>query len=241
MDFVQIRPGLYELTHDKVNIFLIDCFGLTLIDTGHPHSGPIILRAIRELGHDPATLGRIILTHAHPDHAGSAYYLKDKTGAELFAQQDEAEMLAQGQVIGPNFAPSPGLLNKLLYQSFIAGGSNQVDPAEVDRYLSDGEELVGGIQVIATPGHSVGHLAFLWRDILIVGDAAANVGWLRPSIGCENFEQSLHSIQRLSKLEFEVACFGHGGPIKKKAAQRFRSRQWTLAGSPALVEPSHRN
>ena len=240
MGFTLIRPGLYQLTHDKVNVFLVDCFGLTLIDTGHSTSGPYILRALRELGHDPASLGRIILTHSHPDHAGSAAYLKAKTGAQLMCHLEEARLLHLGRTINPSFGPSPGLLNRLLYQTFIAGNSDKVESVETDRYINDGEELVGDIRVVLTPGHSVGHLAFLWRDTLIAGDAAANVGWLRPSIGCEDFEISLESIQRLSQLEFDIACFGHGPPIKARAAEKFRNRRWTLPeseGKLAAPEP----
>jgi glyoxylase-like metal-dependent hydrolase (beta-lactamase superfamily II) len=226
MPFKLIKPGVYQLSHKGVNVFLLDCCGLTLIDTGTPDMAEMIVKGIRNLGHDPSAVGKILLTHAHPDHAGSAAYLQRTLQADVFCHSDEAELLRTGAAIRPGFHPSPGLLNRLLYQTFIAGASPMVEPLEVDQFLSDEQEVIGGIRAIHTPGHAQGHLAFLWRDTLIAGDAASNVGWLRAAIGTENYKRALGSIQKLCLFDFETACFGHGPPIKKNADQRFRSRRW---------------
>jgi glyoxylase-like metal-dependent hydrolase (beta-lactamase superfamily II) len=231
--FQLVRPGVYQLTDQEVNVFLLDCQGLTLIDTGHPSSGEVIVEALRELGHDPSLVSRILLTHVHPDHAGSAAFLKKRLGAEVLCHRFDAELLEEGVAVRKSFGPAPGLLNRLLYRAFIARAAMEIPKATVDRFLSEGEEVIGGIRAIHTPGHSAGHLAYLWRDTLILGDAALHVGWLRAGIATENYDQALQSIQRLCDFKFEVACFGHGPPITKNARRRFRARQWWSGPNPS--------
>lgn len=45
---------------------------LTLIDAGGAHDSPAIIAAVRDLGLRPEQVRRIVLTHGHPDHTGSA-------------------------------------------------------------------------------------------------------------------------------------------------------------------------
>jgi len=59
-------------------------------------------------------------------------------------------------------------------------------------------------------------LAFLWPQhggVLIVGDAAANVVRLGYPPVSEDLEEAKRSLAWLARLEFEVACFGHGKAI----------------------------
>lgn len=226
MPFIEIKPDLYQLTHNGVNVFLLDCCGLTLIDTGTTDMASMIVEGIRLLGHDPNALSKILLTHAHPDHAGGAAFLQETLQVDVFCHPLEAELLLTGETIRPTFHPSPGLLNRLLYQTFISNAPTTVPPVQVDGLLSDGDEVIGGILAIHTPGHAQGHLAFLWKDTLFAGDAASNVGWLRAAIGTENYARALGSIQKLCLFDFETACFGHGPPIKSGAGSRFCGRRW---------------
>ena len=236
MPFHPIKPGLYQLSHSGVNVFLLECAGLILVDTGTPEMGGMIVEAIRDLGHDPKTVSKILLTHAHYDHAGSAPFLQQELQAEVFCHPDEVELLRTGNVLRESFKPAPGILNRLLYDTFVRPTPTTIEPMEVDCVLCDSDEVIGGIRAIHTPGHCLGHLAFLWNDILIAGDAASNVGWLRAAIGTENHHQALGSIQKLCLFDFETACFGHGPPILKKADKRFRARQWFAKLDPQIVK-----
>jgi glyoxylase-like metal-dependent hydrolase (beta-lactamase superfamily II) len=112
----------------------------------------------------------------------------------------------------------------------------QVEPAEVEAHLSDGGEAPGGFRVIHVPGHSAGQVALLWPKqggVLVVADAAANVMGLGISPAYEDLETGLRSLAHLARLEFEVAVFGHGGPILKGAGAAFRS---TWAARPVAAE-----
>ncbi|MFQ6059337.1 MAG: MBL fold metallo-hydrolase [Anaerolineae bacterium] len=101
-------------------------------------------------------------------------------------------------------------------------------PARIDRELSDGDEIdcLEGMRVIHTPGHTPGSVSLYCpkRRLLFAGDAAANTFGLRPPIGwfTEDMAQAKESIRKLAALDFEVALFGHGRPIDREAALRFR-------------------
>ena len=73
MDIIELIPGLHFLRFPVGHAYLCeDPDGLALIDTSLPGSAPQIAAAIRSIGHDPADLRWLMLTHFHPDHAGSA-------------------------------------------------------------------------------------------------------------------------------------------------------------------------
>lgn len=82
----QITPSLYQISLGPVNVFVIKDQGLTLIDTGNKGSMEPIFSALRKGGENPNTIKQIILTHAHPDHAGSAADIKNKLSVPLLKE-----------------------------------------------------------------------------------------------------------------------------------------------------------
>jgi glyoxylase-like metal-dependent hydrolase (beta-lactamase superfamily II) len=101
-------------------------------------------------------------------------------------------------------------------------------PARVDRELADGDEIdaLGGMRVVHTPGHTPGSICLYCpqRRLLFTGDTAANIFRLRPGLGwfTEDAARAKESIRKLAALDFETVFFGHGRPIQKDAALRFR-------------------
>jgi glyoxylase-like metal-dependent hydrolase (beta-lactamase superfamily II) len=96
-------------------------------------------------------------------------------------------------------------------------------PASVDTACTGGEviEWDGEIQVIATPGHSLGSVSYLLpeKGILFTGDAltGAPEPRLPPRSGCADYRQALASVKKLAGLKFEICCFGHGRPVTRGA------------------------
>ncbi len=84
--------------------------------------------------------------------------------------------------------------------------------------LADGDE-VAGLEVVATPGHTAGHISLLDRDarLLVAGDAL-NGGGATGVVGpdpqySEDHEQALASAVMLGGLRFDTVVFGHGDPL----------------------------
>src|SRR5262249_59826848 len=88
----------------------------------------------------------------------------------------------------------------------------EIERAEIEHEVQDGETLPGGLRAIHVPGHCAGQLAFLWPEhggVLIAADAVANVFGLTLSPMYEDVDEGRRSLSKLAGLEFEVACFGH--------------------------------
>lgn len=231
----QLLPGLYEIPMGMVNVWLLESQdGLVLIDTGVPGSAATILEAVRELGKHPSDIRHILITHAHPDHIGSLAPLKKTTGAQVYIHPTDAEVARQGSDFVPadsearSFTPAPSLIAKILYRLYMRPYP-KVEGTPIDHEINEGHALpfLPDLKVLFTPGHSLGHLAYLWeRDggVLFAGDVCANIPVLSWSIGYEDIEKGKHSLKRLCGCEFEIATFGHGKPITKNAAARWRKR-----------------
>ena len=120
----------------------------------------------------------------------------------------------------------------ILFQLFVKDLLG-VPPVKVDRRVVDGETLheLDRLQVIHTPGHSAGQIAFFWPQeggLLFVGDAAANTLGLRLSISYEDLQLGKRTLAQLARLPFATACFGHGKTLFNGAAGKFEEL-WGMA------------
>jgi len=136
-------------------------------------------------------------THAHYDHAAGMCALQEALGADYWLHPGDRPLL------------------DVLAQQGAAFGFPAVPPPDVVRDLEDGQLLpLGGqaLRVIHTPGHSPGHVSFLWREHLWSGDVlfAGSIG--RTDLPGGSFETLERSIRdRLFTLGDAVRVYtGHG-------------------------------
>jgi glyoxylase-like metal-dependent hydrolase (beta-lactamase superfamily II) len=225
----QVTDHVYRIDAEGMNVFLIALpESLTLVDTGFPESAARIVEAVRSLGRSPEDIRDILVTHCHPDHAGGLAGLKEATEATAWMHPEDAQQVREGEAFRP-YKPSPGLRNRLFVTFVIKRGPTTFEPATVDKEVEPGETIpvAGGIKAVGTPGHTAGHLVFLWQGdggVLFVGDAAGNVSGLAPSPIYEDVARGLEDLHALGDLEFDTACFAHGAPIVGGAAQEFRMK-----------------
>jgi glyoxylase-like metal-dependent hydrolase (beta-lactamase superfamily II) len=231
MALKQVVPGLYQIGLGFVNAYLLDDVGkLTLVDTGVPGSETKILAALAELGKKPGDVKRILVTHAHGDHTGGLAALKQATNAPAYMHHADAELVRRGESGRPVTA-APGLFNGMMYRMMASRGPMAITPAEIEYEVGDGQELpmAGGLCAVAAPGHCLGQLTFFWPKnggVLIAADAASNqFGRLGYPPIFEDMAEGVRSLERLGALDFQVAVFGHGGPLLAGAAEQFR-RKW---------------
>ena len=223
----EIVPGLYAISLRIVNAFLLETDeGLTLIDTGVPGSDGRIVEAIAGLGWEPADVQQILVSHCHADHTGSLVALKGVTVAPASMHPIDAELVRQGETQRPAVA-GPGLVNGLMHRIMSRRKSPRLPKLVIENELRDGQELESGLRVIHAPGHTAGQVVLLWPEhggVLIAADAASNMLGLGYAPIYEDLEQGRRTLVMLGGLDFEVACFGHGGAITHDAARRFRDK-----------------
>lgn len=214
----QVERHLWRLCFHlpvPTNCYLVkDEEGLSLIDAGHPWNASTILDTAELIG---APLRRIFITHAHPDHAGAAAQLSRKTGARIFAHEDEAPFLLGKSSIAE--APS-SFASACLHQAGRVLGI--LDPPSVDEvtFVGDGES-VSRVAVIHTPGHTPGSISLYLKDegALLVGDNVShhwsslrlNFSWYTLDEG--NLKESFY---RYRDFFATTLLTGHGPPYRSE-------------------------
>ena len=164
----KIAPNVYWLESRASNLYLcVDEDGLTLIDCGMPKSENLVWEALAELDHQPADINRILITHADMDHVGSTAVIQAQTGATVYASQQTAVYLPTGKT--PDHLPA--------VMQFFTNTFFKYRPISTDviEQFKDGDTLpiLGGMQVLATPGHTEDHHSFfsLTTGVVFAGDA----------------------------------------------------------------------
>ncbi|MEU6641726.1 MBL fold metallo-hydrolase [Saccharomonospora sp. NPDC046836] len=241
MDIVPLRAELQLIRTTIGQAYLWqDGSQLTLVDTCTPGSADELAAAFAELGFRRADLRRVVLTHCHADHAGSAADVRGWGDVEVMAHRMDAPV-----VRGERAQAEPVFTEHEmpLYQQ-VAAGLPDAPPCPVDTELSDGGpiDFGGGAQVIHTPGHTDGSIAIRLpaHGVLFTGDLIANSpnGLL---LGPFNTDRALarESFARLTQVPADVVCFGHGDPLTGSAgASAWRSLgQRCRAGADAVPDP----
>jgi glyoxylase-like metal-dependent hydrolase (beta-lactamase superfamily II) len=217
MDSTSVTPNLTMLRINGWQLYAWrDGDSVTLIDTGSPNSGAEILMVL-------PGVERIVLTHGHVDHCGSATELHDATGAPVFAGVGDAAV-----VRGEATMPPPALEDweRPILERVSADLPDVAPQVHVVHELRDGDVLDfgGGAEVLAIPGHTEGSIAIHLpqHGVLFTGDTIANVGTIMLGTFNQDRARTVTSFQRLAALDVETACFGHGEPLASGAGAPIR-------------------
>jgi len=225
---VLLAPGVYRIPTlgDYINsfAFLEDDGQVTLVDCGLSRAPARIVAALAGIGRHPSDVTRIILTHAHADHAGGAKQIVDQAAAEgVDVHAEDADDIRSG-TIPPVAASTMGRL-------VARGPMSHFEPVAVSRELTDGEELEvgGGLRILHTPGHTPGHISLIHQTtgVLITGDVIFHMGWrdrMRWPVSavCTNATLNRQSAHVLAETEYDIAAFTHGPEIRERAREQVR-------------------
>ena len=190
-------------TFRGTNSYLVGRKSVAVIDPGPADKSHLdaLLAAIcrRDVSH-------IIVTHTHADHSPLSRELKRITGAPIVGE-------------GPHRAARELALGEI--NPLDASADHEFEP---DVHVAHGDVIEGdgwALETVATPGHTVNHLAFGLRNspVLFSGDHV--MAWATSIVAPPDgsMQAYMRSLETLLAREETLYLPGHGGRLEK--AQEF--------------------
>ncbi|MGZ8436909.1 MAG: MBL fold metallo-hydrolase [Candidatus Limnocylindrales bacterium] len=236
----EIAPDVFCLGprgRTQTDVYFV-CSGSSwaLIDAGWAKDGPSIRAAAESLFGPGATPAAILLTHCHPDHAGSALELARIWNRPTYLHPDELPIACGDFETITRYAgpldhwivlPLMRAMGRRRREAMLA----RTSLIDVSRPLEPAGNVPGlpGWQCLSTPGHTPGHVSFFRPGdrVLITGDAVVTlelnsvVGLVLQRQGLSgpprytswNWRAARDSVAMLARLDPNVLAGGHGQPM----------------------------
>ena len=225
-----------------VNVYVLEAGdGLVLIDGGWAlaESEQRLVDSLDQLGFGLSDIRSFLVTHMHRDHYTQAVAVRRKVGSRVsLGIGEQANLAATMEMAQHGYQPDrfrylvrTGAVD-LLARLEAAGGVGLPGPAQdwevPDTWLTDGVQVLAGdrcLQVIATPGHTQGHVVFHDAEagLLFAGDHV--LPHITPSVGLEAapvrlpLRDYLRSLRLMFGLPDATLLPAHG-PVTTSVHQR---------------------
>ena len=194
---IQVGPG--KTLERFVYAYLILGPEICLVDSGVQNSYGLLFDYLENLGRKPQEISLLVLTHAHPDHIGSARTIRERTNCTVAAHPD-AQAWIEDVELQFKERPVPGFHT-------LVGGSTVVD-----RLLHDGEIIdldTVTLEVLHSPGHAKGSISLYCSEegVLFSGDAIPQENDLPIYEDVAAAIASIQKLQRKRPLEHLLASW----------------------------------
>lgn len=212
--------------------YLVDC------GVDDDRARAVLSRELKQAGVNPGDLAGVVVTHAHPDHAGLAGWIARRFGVCVYAHPQDipnlefgTDYLARRRLLLTQAGLPADRLDSLMRLSFSARG--YIHPV-ADHAKPVPDEIAGNWRVIHTPGHTDGHVCLYEPEsqTLLSGDCLLR--GVTPAPGLEaapgNTSRSHlvafeRSMRLLESLDVQCVYPGHGRPFSGHREQIERWRE----------------
>jgi len=174
------------------NIYTIGTKNATIIDPGVGNWANPVWPQLEEIGIQPDNIDKIIITHAHHDHASGAFIILQRTNPKVYIHKDDTRYIATSL------------------------GENLVKVQEGDTI----ETELWPLTVIHTPGHTEGGMTLhnQQHKLMFTGDTVFADGLYGNYIGeGGSIHQMVNSLTKLTQHNVDIIMPGHGSPVFKDA------------------------
>jgi glyoxylase-like metal-dependent hydrolase (beta-lactamase superfamily II) len=208
--------------------YLIRSEPLTLIDTGLATDRAFeeLTKGLEAQGVAISDIKQIVLTHKHIDHIGNAWRIQQQTGAPILIHEQDMRAISDADVDGTRFNQLafrrlkdwqiPAKVRETLSESLLPKWKIQSADATP---LCDRQRIVladGELEVLHTPGHTMGSICLKYGRYLFSGDHI--LPDISPNIGVGDMNKPgllgyfFDSIERVRQLAEEQVTVlpGHG-------------------------------
>ncbi len=177
-----------------------------LVDCGFVNDREELLRALASRGIGPMDIDVLVLTHLHNDHCGNAVLFRGSEVVVAAAEVEYARRRAGADLWVHDF-----------HEALLAGLRLRTSVGD--------EDLEPDVRVIATPGHTDGHVSVVARTpggrVAVAGDAAKSVSELIGAEAARGLAPSgpwQASIARLL-AEADLVIPGHDRPVEVRGGR----------------------
>jgi glyoxylase-like metal-dependent hydrolase (beta-lactamase superfamily II) len=199
-----------------------------------------IFAAFKKLGLSPTQLTAVLLTHWHNDHAAGAAELKAQLRVAIHYASEDAPFFTRDTAARGLRAWLGEKIPELGPLVLLRGLLEEAPPRAVsaDVLVRDGDLVADGFRVLATPGHTPGHVAYFHETsrTLFCGDALAVVGnHLRLMARPVTPDPSAARQSALGCLDLnpQFICPGHRAPLTENVpAEIARLRGFLNSAQP---------
>ena len=207
----KIAENVFQLETSKgANGYVVRGEGRTaVIDPGMASGYDAVLAELRGAESRTGSVTDILLTHYDADHAQIVKRLQEELKVAVWISTADAAIL-RGEVAPPTAFRR--LLNRIMTSDYPAG------VIEITGTL----EIFPGLLAFPTPGHTPGHTAFRWHDVLFTGDSVlvtkqGNIKqFYRLVISDKPMARTTEKLlrERIKAEEIEWLCAGHNPPTR---------------------------
>tara|TARA_B100001971_G_C18211542_1_gene551033 strand:+ start:496 stop:1245 length:750 start_codon:yes stop_codon:yes gene_type:complete len=209
-DIYLVADGMIGLSNPyDCHVYIVDCGAeKIMIDVGGGLEPEEIVTNIKNDNIDLNTITKIILTHAHADHAAGAKFFKEKLNAEVWINDVESKLLENGtdEELGLN-----------MVRGSVYPSDYKYIHCKVDRTITDQEETKIGkynIKFIQVPGHSPGITCLLLinnnRRIMFSADVVFATGNIAlGNWNGSNLKDYRENIDKLKNMNVDELYPGH--------------------------------
>lgn len=233
----EVAEGVHRLGRKRHNFYVVvEAGAATVVDAGGSAELGLLERFLARLSLSLRHVEAILITHSHTDHVGFAS-AASRRGVAVRAHEAEVGSLrdrSTASQIGVSALPLWRPRVWLFLAEMFRAGAHKGCPVPDAEAVADGDvlDLPGRPRVVASPGHTVGHAAYLLegRRILLSGDALVTTGLVGGGAGPQLLRAAFHhdpdlarsSLTRFSGLAADLLLPGHGEPWRGPIAEAVR-------------------
>ncbi len=199
-DIFEPLPGIWCVQHrsSKSAAYIIKTFpGAVVIDTGPDTTASSLMMGLQEARVGLSSVRLVALTHWHFDQSAGAAALHARSGTRVRYAEAEAPFLTGQKETARQKHP-------------------KISPIAADGFVTDGEKLEGGLEAIATPGHTEGHMAYYLeaQALLFAGDNFIVTNKSELEVNDETRASAARCLER----PIEALLPSHGRPVTDRDA-----------------------
>jgi glyoxylase-like metal-dependent hydrolase (beta-lactamase superfamily II) len=222
--FLITLPSVAAGFQDFIGVWLYKGEKTFIVDTGTSSTSDALLKALRETG--VKNLDYILLTHIHMDHAGATGEISEHfPDSPVVCHKDAIPHLADPSRLWEGTKKTLGRIAEAY------GPLKPVNP----ELLTDASVFSETIISVATPGHSIHHVSYIYGDFLFAGEAGgvcyplkSGGEYMRPATPPKFFlNTAVESIDTLISKSPGKICYGHLG-LKEDAVKMLKQHKEQL-------------